>query len=122
MPTDPGHFDWGAGGGWAAAGLSLLLGWVARGFRAGAGYGALEQKVQAVLLEQAEQKALRSGVSALEQKVQAVLLEQAEQKAAFTAHTAKDVEDQRRLDDRLSALSRDLNQLIGFVHANKDGP
>lgn len=97
MPTDPGHFDMAASGGWFAAGASLLLGWVMRGFRAGASYGTLEQKVQAVLLEQAEQK------------------------VAFASHIAKDTEDQRQLHEQLSNMARDLNQLIGFVHANKDG-
>lgn len=87
MPAD--QVDWTSAGGWIFAGVTALVGWVARGVRLGSQWGAMETEV----------RKLREDL--------------VDFKATFTAHLAKDETAQQALDTRLNGLSRDLNQLIG---------
>ena len=75
---------------------SALLGWMAHGFRIGRSWGAAEAHLK-----------LLHG-------------QMAEFKGAFQAHLEQDKERDVRLDGKLSAIARDLNQLIGAQGRRRD--
>ena len=77
---------------------SALLGWIAHGFRAGSRWGAAEAHLKGVQAQLSEFK------------------------GAFQAHLEQDKERDVRLDGKLSAIARDLNQLIGAQQRQRNLP